>query len=74
MTRFYVRVKTKCEEKEIQDFGNNRFLVHLTEVPTHNQANIELINALGKHLGIPPLKLKIVSGATSADKVLETAY
>lgn len=72
--RFYVRVKTRCEEVEVQDFGNNRFLVHLTEVPTHDRANIELINLMSKRLGIPPLKLKIISGATSQDKVLELVY
>lgn len=72
--QFYVRVKTKCSKVEIQDFGNHRYLVHLTEVPTHNDANRELINVMGKFLGIPPLKLRIVLGATTADKVIETVY
>jgi len=72
--RFNVRVKTRCQKVEILEFGNNRYFVNLTEAPTHDDANRQLINAMGKHLGIPPLKLKIVSGATCADKVLETVY
>lgn len=72
--RFFVRVKTKCSKVEIQEFGNNRYFVNLTEVPTHDDANRQLVNIMGKHLGIPPLKLKIISGATIKDKVLETTY
>lgn len=72
--KFFIRVKTGCHKTDIQDFGNNRYFVNLTAVPTHDAANRELINLMGKHLGIPPLKLKIVSGATIKDKVLETVY
>lgn len=72
--RFYIRVKTGCSEKSIEEFGNNRYVVHLTCEPYHNQANAELINFFAKHVGVPPLKLKIVSGLTNKDKVLETVY
>jgi uncharacterized protein YggU (UPF0235/DUF167 family) len=72
--KFFVRVKTGCPKAEIQDFGNNRYFVNLTEAPTHDDANRELINLMSKRLGIPALKLKIVSGATIKDKVLETVY
>ena len=72
--RFYIRVKTGCSEQTIEDFGDKRYLVCLKQVPSHNKANIELINFMAKHLGIPALKLKMVSGATSRDKVLESGY
>jgi len=72
--RFNVRVKTSCSEQSIEDFGDKRYLVHLKNKPEDNKANIELINLLAKHLGVPPLKLKIVSGLTSKDKILETVY
>ncbi len=72
--RFYVRVKTGRSEQSIDDFGDHHFLVHLKNQPEDNKANIELINLLGKHLGVPPLKLKIISGSTAKDKVLEINY
>jgi uncharacterized protein YggU (UPF0235/DUF167 family) len=72
--KFQIRVKTRCSEKSIEDFGGGRYLVCLTEVPSHNAANIELINYFAKHIGVPAMKLKIVSGATSRDKVLEVVY
>jgi uncharacterized protein YggU (UPF0235/DUF167 family) len=72
--KFQVRVKTHCEKQEIHDFGDHKYLVHLTCVPEHNKANTELINLMSKHLGVPPLRLKIISGLTSRDKILETIY
>ena len=69
--KFQVRVKTNCSKQEIEDFGDHKYLVHLTCEPEHNKANIELINLMAKHLGVPALKLKIVSGLTNKDKTLE---
>jgi len=72
--RFYIRVKTNSSEQSIEEFGDKRYLVHLKSEPENNKANIELINLMAKHLGIPPGKLKIISGLTSRDKVLENVY
>ena len=72
--KFQIRVKTNCPEQNIEEFGDNRYLVHLTCEPEHNKANIELINLFSKHLGVPALKLKIVGGLTNRDKVLEVVY
>ena len=72
--RFNIRVKTGCSENLIEDFGDRRYLVHLKNQPKDNKANIELINLLAKHLGVPPLKLKIIAGLSSKDKILETIY
>lgn len=72
--KFYVRVKTHCPKQEIEEFGDHKYLVHLTCEPEHNKANIELINLFSKHIGVPALKLKIVAGLTNKDKVLEVVY
>lgn len=72
--KFHIRVKTCCSEESIEEFGDKRYLVHLTKEPENNKANIELINLMAKHLGLPAAKLKIISGLTSRDKVLEMVY
>jgi len=72
--KFYVRVKTNSGKQEIVEFGDHRYLIYLKSVPEDNKANIELLNLLSKHIGVPALKLKIVSGLTSQDKVLEVQY
>lgn len=69
--RFYIRVKTGCSEQSIEEFGDHRYVVHLKCEPYHSKANIELINMFAKHVGVPALKLKIISGLTNKDKVLE---
>lgn len=74
LTKFQVRVKTNSSEQKIEDFGGNRFLVYLESSPEKNEANIELINLMAKHFGVPATKIKIVSGLTNKDKTLEIIY
>jgi len=72
--KLQVRVKTNSGKQEIESFGDNRYLVYLVSRPENNEANIELIKLMAKHLGIPSTKLKIISGATGKDKTLEVVY
>lgn len=72
--KFHVRVKTRCSEEKIEEFGDHRYLVFVKEAATHNDANIAMLNLMAKHLGVPAMKLKIVAGLTNADKVLEVVY
>jgi uncharacterized protein len=74
LNKFQVRVKAGSNEQKIEDFGGNRFLVYLKSAPEHNEANIELLNMMAKHFGVPATKIKIVSGLTNKDKTLEIVY
>jgi len=66
-----VKVKPNSNKEEIQEFGNNRYLVYLKEAPEHNEANIRLINMLAHHLGVPPGKIKIKFGQSASEKLIE---
>jgi len=66
-----VRVKTRSSQQKIVKFGDNRFLIYLTEDPENNKANIELIKLLSKHFGVPAKNVVFKHGMTSPDKVLE---
>jgi len=72
--KFQVRVKPNSGKQEIEEFGDHRYLVYLKSAAENNEANIELLNLMSKHLGVPALKLKIVSGLTNKDKTLEVVY
>jgi uncharacterized protein YggU (UPF0235/DUF167 family) len=72
--KFQVRVKPNSSEQKIEEFGDNRYLVYVESPAEKNEANIELINLMAKHLGIPASKIKIVSGLTNKDKTLEIVY
>ena len=66
-----VRVKTRSSEQKIVRFGDNRFLIYLKEEPENNKANIELINLLSRYFGVPHARIKIKTGMTSQDKMIE---
>lgn len=66
-----VRVKPNSSEQKIESFGGNRYLIHLESEAEDNKANIELINLLSKYFGVPVKNIKIKSGMTSRDKLIE---
>ena len=70
--KFFIRVKTGCSEQSIAEFGDHRYLIYLKSRAENNEANIELLKLFAKHIGVPSTKLKIVSGLSSRDKVLES--
>ncbi len=74
MTKIYVKVKPNSSEQKVVRFGDFRFLVYVKSAPENDKANIEMINLLSKHLGVPPKSLKITFGRTSNDKILEINY
>jgi len=67
----HVKVKPNSSKKEIENFGNGRYLAYLKSPPENNKANIELINLLSKELGVPPKSIKIKFGRTSDEKIIE---
>jgi uncharacterized protein YggU (UPF0235/DUF167 family) len=72
--KIHVRVKPNSSEQKIEDFGDRRYLVYVTSPAEDNEANIEMLKMIGKHLGIPSTKLRIIAGASSKDKVIESVY
>jgi len=66
-----VKVKPNSSKQKIESFGDNRYLVYLTEPPENNRANIELMNLLAKYLGVPPGRMKIKFGLSGNEKILE---
>ena len=66
-----VKVKPSSSERKIENFGNNRYLVYLTEPAEQNRANIELLNFLAKYFGVPASHIKIKAGLTGNEKILE---
>lgn len=66
-----VKVKPNSSEQKIAELEGNHFLVHLKRLPQKNKANIELINLLSRHFKVPHQRIKIKSGATNSDKLVE---
>ena len=69
--KVYIKVKPNSSKQEIVSFGDFRYLVYLKSQPEDNEANIELIKLMSKHLGTPSTRIKIISGLSSHNKILE---
>ena len=71
MMHIYVKVKPHSGKQEVESFGDGRYLVYLKESPENGKANEELIKVLSKYLGTPSARIKIKTGFTSSNKMLE---
>lgn len=70
--KFQIRVKPNSSEPRIEEFGSERYLVFVSSPAENNEANIEMLKMLGKYMGIPSTKLRIVAGMTNKDKIVES--
>jgi len=66
-----VMVKPRSPNPRIEDFGGGNFLIYVSAEPENNEANIEVISMLSKHFGVPWKNIKIKSGLTSKNKLIE---
>ena len=66
-----VMVKTRSPNPRIESFGDNNLLVYVSAEAEHNEANVELIKMLSKYYGVPWQRIKIKSGLTDKNKLVE---
>ena len=64
-------VKANSSNPHIEDFGGGNFLIYVSSAPENNEANMEVISMLSKHFGVPWKNIKIKSGLTSKNKLIE---
>ena len=67
----HVKVKPNSSQQKIESFGNNRYLIYLTEPAEDNKANLELIKILSKYFKNPATRIKIKFGLTGKEKIIE---
>jgi len=67
---YTIRVKSGSSKRKIENFGNNRYLVKVAFI-NHNDINKELIIMFSKYLGVPPGRIRIISGIDENDKILK---
>ena len=68
-----IMVKPNSPNPRIEKMSSDRFLVYVSSEAENNQANIELIQMLSKHYGVPWKNIRIKSGLTSKNKLVEVA-
>ena len=69
--RINVKAKPNAREESVEKISDTDFVVSVKEPPVKGMANRAVINALAVHFGIGSVRVKIISGHTSRQKVVE---
>ena len=69
--RIAVRVSANAKNAAVEKLAEGEFRVRVNAKPIDGAANIRLIEILAEHFSVPFGAIRIVSGATSRDKVID---
>ncbi|MBI2674308.1 MAG: DUF167 domain-containing protein [Candidatus Yanofskybacteria bacterium] len=69
--RISIKAKPSSHEEKVVKISDTEFIVSVKEPPVKGLANRAILHALSKHLGIAQVRVRIVSGYTSRQKVVE---
>jgi hypothetical protein len=69
--RISVKVKTGARAEGIEETGNGGFLVSVKARPEKGRANLAVERAVATHFGVSASRVKVISGPTSKNKILE---
>ncbi|MFM7406451.1 MAG: DUF167 domain-containing protein [Cuspidothrix sp.] len=66
-----VKVKPNAKQQKIEELADGSLNVHLKSPPVDGKANEELIKLLAKKFAVPQSSIRIKSGSTSRQKLIE---
>lgn len=69
--RIYVKAKPGAREEGVEKIDESNFIVSVKEPPVQGRANAAILKALADYFGVAVGRIKIVSGWTSRQKVVE---
>lgn len=69
--RISVKAKPNAKENKVEKIDESNFVISVKKPPIQGRANEAIINALAEFLGISKFQIKIISGWTSRQKVIE---
>lgn len=69
--KIFVKAKPGAKEKSIQKINDECFIVAVKELPIAGKANTAIIKILADYFSVMISEVKIVSGYTSRNKIIE---
>ncbi|MFZ5363951.1 MAG: DUF167 domain-containing protein [Patescibacteria group bacterium] len=69
--KIFVKAKPKAGEDLVDRVDENNFIVSVTAPPVKGLANQAIIKIVAEYFKVAPSRVKIVSGFTSRQKILE---
>ena len=69
--KIVVKAKPNSFEEKVEKVDESNFIVSVKEPPVKGLANRAIIKALSDFFGIHPARIKMISGFTSRQKIIE---
>lgn len=69
--KIFVKAKPNAKEEGIEKLDENYFVVKVKEPPRNGRANAAIIKTLADHFKLARSRVRIVSGFTSKEKIVE---
>ena len=69
--KIFVKAKPSAHEEKVIKIDETNFEVSVKEPPIQGRANRAILNALSKYFNTPLFKMRIISGHTSRQKIIE---
>ncbi|HEY9582778.1 MAG TPA: DUF167 domain-containing protein [Candidatus Paceibacterota bacterium] len=66
-----VAVRPGSGEEKVEELGEGKYKVWVKDPPVKGLANKAVVYVLAKHLGVSQSQVRIVSGYTSRNKIIE---
>ena len=71
MSKIFVKVKTGAKDRSVKKIDENTYKVSVKEPPIEGRANYAVVKLLAEYLDKSISQLRIISGSTSKNKVIE---
>ncbi|MDZ7612249.1 MAG: DUF167 domain-containing protein [Candidatus Moranbacteria bacterium] len=69
--KIFVKVKTGDSESQLEKIEEGRYRARVKAAPEKGKANKELVKLLAESFGVVKSAIKIISGHTSSNKIIE---
>lgn len=69
--KIFVKVKPSAKEERIEKSDETHYRLAVKEPPVNGRANIAVVASLANFFKVPKGNVKIISGFTSREKVIE---
>ena len=69
--KIFVKAKPNSREESVKKLSETNFEICVKEPPIKGRANAAVMIALARHFGVPLSSVKIISGHTSRQKIVE---
>jgi len=69
--RITVKAKPNSHKEKVEKVSDTEFVVFVKEPPVHGLANKAIVKTIADYFGISQVRVKIISGYTSRQKVVE---